>query len=64
MDVMTYTDARANLKKVMDRVIHDQEEVVVARLSSDIRNWPGGDTKNWPPLRLMQFRFRGRQRTS
>jgi antitoxin YefM len=31
MDVMTYTDARASLKDVMDRVIHDHAEVVVTR---------------------------------
>lgn len=31
MDVMTYTDARASLKDVMDRVIHDRVEVVVTR---------------------------------
>jgi antitoxin YefM len=31
MDVITYTDARARLKDVMDRVIHDKVEVVVTR---------------------------------
>jgi antitoxin YefM len=31
MDVMTFRDARASLKDVMDRVIHDRVEVVVAR---------------------------------
>lgn len=31
MDVMTYSDARAHLKEVMDRAIHDKEEVVVTR---------------------------------
>ena len=31
MDVMTYTDARASLKDVMDRVINDRVEVVVTR---------------------------------
>lgn len=31
MSVMTYTDARANLKDVMDRAINDHEEVVVTR---------------------------------
>lgn len=31
MEVMTYTDARASLKAVMDRVIHDRSEVVVTR---------------------------------
>jgi antitoxin YefM len=31
MDVVTYTDARASLKDVMDRVLHDRVEVVVTR---------------------------------
>lgn len=31
MDVMTYTDARASLKDVMDRVINDHVEVIVTR---------------------------------
>lgn len=31
MDVMTYSDARAKLKDVMDRAIHDKQEVVVTR---------------------------------
>ena len=31
MDVMTYSDARAQLKSVMDRAIHDKQEVVVTR---------------------------------
>lgn len=31
MDVITYTDARASLKDVMDRVIYDRVEVVVTR---------------------------------
>ncbi|WP_170378664.1 type II toxin-antitoxin system Phd/YefM family antitoxin [Ruegeria atlantica] len=31
MDVMTYTDARKELKGVMDRVINDAEEIVVTR---------------------------------
>lgn len=31
MSVMTYTDARANFKKVMDRAINDHEEIVVTR---------------------------------
>ena len=31
MDVMTYSDARAQLKAVMDRAIHDQQEVIVTR---------------------------------
>lgn len=31
MDVITYTDARASMKEVMDRVIHDRVEVIVTR---------------------------------
>lgn len=31
MSVITYTDARANLKDVMDRAVHDHEEVIVTR---------------------------------
>ena len=31
MDVVTYSDARANLKDVMDRVVQDQTNVVVTR---------------------------------
>lgn len=31
MDVMTYSNARAQLKDVMDRAINDQQEVVVTR---------------------------------
>lgn len=31
MQVVTYTDARANLKDVMERVVEDHEEVVVTR---------------------------------
>lgn len=31
MDVMTYSDARAHLKDVMDRAINDRQEVVVTR---------------------------------
>lgn len=31
MDVMTYSDARAQLKGVMDRAINDRQEVVVTR---------------------------------
>jgi antitoxin YefM len=31
MQVLTYTDARANLKDVMDQVVDDHEEVVVTR---------------------------------
>ena len=31
MDVITYSDARAQLKDVMDRAIHDKQEIVVTR---------------------------------
>ncbi len=31
MDVITYSDARANLKDVMDRVVEDRAPVVVTR---------------------------------
>lgn len=31
MDVITYSHARAHLKSVMDRAIHDKQEVVVSR---------------------------------
>lgn len=31
MDVMTYTDARNELKSAMDRAIHDREPVVITR---------------------------------
>lgn len=31
MDVVTYSDARANLKDVMDRVVQDRTNVVVTR---------------------------------
>lgn len=31
MDVMNYSEARAQFKSVMDRAIHDQQEVVVTR---------------------------------
>jgi len=31
MDVMTYSDTRANLKSVMDRVVEDRMPVVIAR---------------------------------
>lgn len=31
MDVVTYSDARANLKGVMDRVVQDRTHVVVTR---------------------------------
>lgn len=31
MEILTYTDARANLKDVMERVVADHEEVIVTR---------------------------------
>ena len=31
MDVLTYSDARANLKGVMDRVVNDRTHVVITR---------------------------------
>ena len=31
MDVLTYSDTRANLKEVMDRVVEDHAPVVVSR---------------------------------
>jgi len=31
MDVITYSDARAQLKGVMDRAIYDKQEIVVTR---------------------------------
>jgi antitoxin YefM len=35
MDVLTYSDLRANLKRVMDRVINDRTHVVVTRQKAD-----------------------------
>lgn len=35
MDVLTYSDARANLKDVMDRVIEDRTHVVVTRQKAE-----------------------------
>ena len=35
MDVMTYSEARANLKGVMDRVVSDRTQVVVTRQKSE-----------------------------
>lgn len=31
MDVLTYSDTRANLKEVMDRVVEDRSPVIVTR---------------------------------
>jgi antitoxin YefM len=35
MDVLTYSDARANLKDVMDRVVKDRTQVVVTRQKAE-----------------------------
>ena len=35
MDVLTYSDARANLKEVMDRVVEDKTHVVVTRQKAE-----------------------------
>ncbi|BAQ71591.1 type II toxin-antitoxin system Phd/YefM family antitoxin [Rhodovulum sulfidophilum] len=35
MHVISYTDARASLKDVMDRVIHDRDEVIVTRKKNE-----------------------------
>jgi antitoxin YefM len=35
MDVLTYSDARANLKGVMDRVVEDRTQVVITRQKSE-----------------------------
>lgn len=35
MDVLSYSDARANLKGVMDRVVSDRTEIVVTRQKAD-----------------------------
>ena len=35
MDVVSYSDARANLKDVMDRVVTDKTEIVVTRQKAE-----------------------------
>ncbi|HEX6660948.1 MAG TPA: type II toxin-antitoxin system prevent-host-death family antitoxin [Sphingomicrobium sp.] len=35
MDVLTYSDARANLKDLMDRVVADMTQIVVTRQKAD-----------------------------
>lgn len=35
MDVMTYSDARKNLKSVMDKVVNDCSEVIVTRRNGE-----------------------------
>lgn len=35
MDVRTYSDARANLKEIMDRVVEDRSPVVITRQKAE-----------------------------
>jgi antitoxin YefM len=35
MDVLTYSDTRANLKEVMDRVVEDRTPVVITRQKAE-----------------------------
>ena len=47
MDVVTYSEARANLKDVMDRVVADKTEIIVTRqkaeaVCGDGRLFPNG----------------------
>ena len=35
MDVLTYSDARANLKGVMDRVVNDRTQIVITRQKAE-----------------------------
>jgi len=35
MDVVTYSDARSNLKDVMDRVVEDRTHIVVTRQKAE-----------------------------
>jgi len=35
MDVLSYTDTRANLKDVMDRVVDNHEPVIIARQKAE-----------------------------
>ena len=35
MDVVTYSEARANLKDVMDRVVADKTEIIVTRQKAE-----------------------------
>ena len=35
MDVLTYSDTRANLKEVMDRVVEDHRPVVITRQKAE-----------------------------
>lgn len=35
MDVISYTDARANLKRVMDNVVNDRAPTIIARRNGE-----------------------------
>ena len=35
MDVMTYSDARKNLKSVMDKVVDDRSEAIITRRNGE-----------------------------
>jgi antitoxin YefM len=35
MDVLTYTDARKNLKSVMDKVVADRSEAIITRRNGE-----------------------------
>lgn len=35
MDVMTYSDARKNLKSVMDKVVEDHSEAIITRRNGE-----------------------------
>ncbi|HEY2709976.1 MAG TPA: type II toxin-antitoxin system prevent-host-death family antitoxin [Caulobacteraceae bacterium] len=35
MDVLTYSDTRANLREVMDRVVEDHQPVVITRQKAE-----------------------------
>lgn len=35
MDVLSYSDTRANLKEVMDRVVEDRQPVIVTRQKAE-----------------------------
>jgi len=35
MDIVNYTEARQNLKRVMDRVVADRTEIVITRQNAD-----------------------------
>ncbi|HLL58282.1 MAG TPA: type II toxin-antitoxin system prevent-host-death family antitoxin [Allosphingosinicella sp.] len=35
MDVISYTDARANLKRVMDNVVHDRAPTIITRRNGE-----------------------------